>query len=284
MSENQSGRINEFSQYDAMTTEELEEILRLDAEAPEGQESDTETLLYVMGVLADRNRKNGHTENTALEAYESFKQHYMPETEKRVLESEAGHKPKNRNIRCLRSLSAVAAVLVIIFIGSITAKAFGLDIWEAVVTWTQETFHLSGRNQTDGPGKDGELAFDSLQAALDHAGITEALVPTWIPEGYQLTDITVEATPLQNIYTAIYHNGQKSLKLTVRDFLSSAPEYIEQSDDFLEAYEVAGIEYHLFSSYNAVKAVWLKDSFECYISGDITIEELKLMIDSIEKG
>ena len=35
MSENQNRGIGELSTYDAMTTEELEEILRLDAQAPE---------------------------------------------------------------------------------------------------------------------------------------------------------------------------------------------------------------------------------------------------------
>ena len=44
MSEN---RNRDYSKYDAMTTQELEEILRLDASAPEGEESDTELLLYV---------------------------------------------------------------------------------------------------------------------------------------------------------------------------------------------------------------------------------------------
>lgn len=281
MSENQSGRINEFSQYDAMTTEELEEILRLDAEAPEGQESDTETLLYVMGVLADRNRKNGHTENTALEAYESFKQHYIPETEKRVTESEAGHKPKNRNIRCLRSLSAVAAVLVIIFIGSITAKAFGLDIWEAVVTWTQETFHLSGRNQTDEPNPDGDLKYASLNEVLVSVGIDEPLIPTWIPNSFDLTDIRMEATPMQNIYSAYYQNGDHTLKITVRDYLNATPEYIEQSDDLVDIYEVEGVKYYLFTNNKRTQAVWIKDSFECHIVGDLTIDALIKMIDSI---
>ena len=42
MSEKQNRGVSGMSKYDAMTTEELEEILRLDAQAPEEQESDTE--------------------------------------------------------------------------------------------------------------------------------------------------------------------------------------------------------------------------------------------------
>ena len=37
MSEKQNREMGDLSRYDAMTTEELEEILRLDAQAPEEQ-------------------------------------------------------------------------------------------------------------------------------------------------------------------------------------------------------------------------------------------------------
>lgn len=278
MSENQNGRIRDLSKYDAMTTEELETILRLDVDAPDGQGSDTDTILYVMGVLADRRKINGHAENEALKAYESFKQNYMPEIEdapKTVM------KQKRSRIGWLRGMSAVAALLVIILLGTVTAKAFGLDIWEAVVTWTQETFQFARGGQTDEPNKSNNLPYSSLQEALLNGKITEPLVPTWIPDGYHLTDITIEQTPLQKVYNAYYQNGESSLKITIRDYLNSNPEFVEQSDEFLETYEAAGITYYLFSNHDFVKAVWIKDSFECYISGNLTIEELKLMIDSI---
>ena len=44
MSENLN---RDFSKNEAMSTEELEEILRLDAEAPERAQSDTELVLYI---------------------------------------------------------------------------------------------------------------------------------------------------------------------------------------------------------------------------------------------
>lgn len=278
MSDSQNCGIHEYAKFDAMTTEELEEILRLDFNAPQGQESDTETLLYVMGVLAERRKLTGHAENEALKAYESFKENYMPEIEtapKTVV------KKKRSHTRWLRSLSAAAAVLVIILLGTVTAKAFGVDVWEAVITWTQETFHIGGGKQTDEPGTNDRLAYSSLQDALQQGKINDSLVPTWIPDGYELTDIRVEENPIQNVYNAIYHNGDRTLKITVRNHLNANPEYIEQSEDFVETYESKGITYHLFSNHNLVKSVWICGSFECYISGNLTIEELKLMIDSI---
>ena len=276
MSEKQNRGIGDMSKYDAMTTEELEEILRLDVQAPEEQESDTEKILYIMEVLAKRKRNNSHTGKTALEAYESFKQNYMPETDHVI-----PMKPARRMPRWARALTATAAVLVILFVGSITVEAMGFNIWKAVVQWTQETFHFGDWGGSD---TDNKLQFDSLQDALAQGNVPVSLVPTWIPDGYELVDIVVEQTPKRKAYRAQYTDGEKDLKITVHDYLDESPVYVEQSEGLTEEYEVFGITYYLFSNLEHNRAVWLYESYECEVFGDVMIEELKLMIDSIQKG
>lgn len=279
MSEKQSRGIDNRSKYDTMTTEELEEILRLDAQAPEEQESDTEMILYIMEVLAERNRNNSHTGKTAQEAYESFKQNYMSETDN--TESKYSSTNKKTRLRWLRTLSATAAVLAIIILGSITANAFGVNIWEAVVKWTQETFHFGDWGNSH---PDDNSSYGSLQEALARGGITTSLAPTWFPSGYELIDIQIEQTPLKKVYTAKYTNNDKALRITVREYLRGDPVYVEQSEGLVEEYKASGITYYLFSDIDVVKAVWIYGSYECDIFGDVTIEELKTMIDSITKG
>ena len=281
MSENQSRGIGDLSKYDAMTMEELEEILRLDAQAPEEQESDTETILYIMEVLAARKRNNVHTGKTALEAYESFKQNYMPEANNSETVSKASTKTRIAFPRCLRSLTATAAVLAILLVGSVTAQAFGLNIWEAVVKWTQETFHFGEWGNSD---VSNNLTYSSLQDALELGNTSTTLVPIWIPNGYEMVEITVDRSPLTKKYVAIYTNGEQDLRITVKDYLDEIPVYVEQSDGSVEEYEVAGITYYLFENNKHVHAVWIVDTYECYIAGEVTIDELKMMIDSIEKG
>lgn len=276
MSEKQNRGIGDVSKYDAMTTEQLEEILRLDAQAPEEQESDTEKILYIMEVLAERKRNNGHAGKTALEAYESFKQNYMPETDHVI-----SIKPARRMPRWVRGLTATAAVLAVLLAGSITAKAFGFNVWQAVIQWTQETFHFGDWGNSDA---DNNLQFDSLQDALEQGNVPVSLVPTWIPDGYELSDIKVERTPVKKIYRAKYVNVEKELIITVCDYIKQSPIYVEQSEGLTEEYEVSGNTYYLFSNLEHNRAVWLYESYECDVSGDVTIEELKLMIDSIQKG
>ena len=278
MSENQIRGIDDLSRYDAMTTRELEEILRLDAEMPEGQESDTEKILYIMEVLAKRNKQNSHTGKTALEAYESFKQHYMPETDNKIIPM----KTHRRMPRWVRSLTATAAVLAIILIGSsVTAKAFDFNLWKAVIQWTQETFHFGTWGNSNANNK---LQFASLQDALEQGNVPVSLVPTWIPDGYEIADVTVERNPMKRIYTAIYKKRENVLRITVRDYLDKYPVYVEQSDGLTEEYEVSGIRYYIFTDIDLLKAKWINGSYECSISGNVTIEELKMMIDSIGKG
>lgn len=277
MSENQNRGNIDFGKYNSMATEELEEILRLDAEMPEGQESDTDKILYIMEVLAERKRNNSHTGKTALEAYESFKQNYMPETDNPVIPM----KTKRGCPRWARGLVATAAVLAILIAGSVTAEAFGFNIWKAVVQWTQETFHFGEWGNSD---PNHNRSYSSLQEALEQGNVPAWLVPTYIPGEFSLTDINVEQTPTRKRYAAIYTKGKETLRITVQDHLEGDPYYVEQSDGLVEEYEVSGTIYYLFSNQEQNRAVWLYESYECDISGEVTIDELKKMIDSIQKG
>ena len=274
MSENQN---RNFLQYDAMTTEELEEILRLDAQFPEEQESDTEKILYVMEVLAQRNKSNSQPGKTAHEAYESFKQNYMPETDYSTIPMKPHHKTR----RWVRSLTATVAVLAILLVGNMTTKALGYNVWKAFIQWTQEAFNFG---QGGEPDPDNNLTYTALQEALDKGNVPTSLVPTWFPDGYELDDVKVERSPLKKIYIARYTNGEQNIRITIRDYLDKSPVYVEQSGGLVEEYERSGIVYYLVENNERIHAVWIVDSYECKITGDLTIDTLKMMIDSIEKG
>lgn len=67
----------DFSRFDNMESEEMEKILRLDAQNTEGKESDLEMILYVMEVLAGQRRNSDNPGKTAQEAFRSFKENYL---------------------------------------------------------------------------------------------------------------------------------------------------------------------------------------------------------------
>ncbi len=279
MSENLNRSTPDFSTYDSMSIEKLEKILRADAMGPERDDSDVDEILYVMEVLAKKRRQNGIAGKTALEAYQEFQQHYRPMVEERSM-------PKHKsNIIPFRRIAAIAACLVLVFSLSITANAFSFrDIWNAVITWAQETFSFSqhidnGRE----PSPSSTVLYESLQDVLVKQGHSPEIAPTWIPTGFVLTDISVSDSPMQDIYIAYYNNGDKSLKISVKSYLQEEPEHIEVSGELLELFEFAGNDFYIHNNNHLLQAAWITNSYECYIAGDLTIEELKLMIESIGK-
>lgn len=290
MPNNQNRGNQDFSRFDSMTNEELEEILRLDGQKNEGEESDIEMLLYVMEVLAVRRKNSENPGKTAGEAFEIFKAHYTPDNstdDTTQVSSKAqviNVKPTRRLRPWLSRLVATAAILALVLVSSVTVHAMGIDIWDIVVKWTQETFQLRSADATEAiealPNDNRD--YNSLEDMLYESGITLNIAPKWIPENFELVEIKAFESPMQLTFLSIYQSGNDRLKIQIKQHLDSDPQQIEQSNDLLEIYERAGIEYYIFSNYEMLKAAWINENFECYISGPLNIDELKNMIDSIQ--
>lgn len=280
-------RDEKFAKYDAMSTDELQQILRDDASKSEGAQSDTEALFYVMEVLAKRRQARNEGKSPE-EALESFKKNYYTENDiSSVSESTTvAFKPSSRG-RWRRSLIAAAAMLVIVIGSSITANAMGFDLWEVIAKWTQETFHFSQIGQVEesnAPSPEFDYPCASLQEALNNYDISTAIVPTWIPDGYTESDVRITDTPKQRMFIAKYASDDNVLIIRIADYLNSKPMQIEQSDSLIKIHTVSDIDYYIFDNDGCLQAVWINDNYECFISGPVTVTQIEEMIDSIRKG
>lgn len=270
----------EFSHYDSMTTEELQEILRKHANGELQTEPDTDELYYIMEVLARRREEQDpQAFRSDEEALAEFRKHYMPKEKKTA-------KVIKFPSRALKAVAAVLAVVIIFAVGtSITAKAFHIDIWSKFANWTKEIFQFTDLPQgttAANPEKENNLELKSLQDALGQYAETEKLVPTWMPEGYRSKDLKVTSTPRVLNIGAIYEKNGLELIIKIRQTIGVPAEQVEKNDDLLEVYEVAGVEYYIFSNTETLQAAWSIGEFECIIGGNITLEEMKKMIDSIK--
>ena len=71
MSELNDRNRHDYSKYDEMSTEALEQILRLDFQASEDSESDIDAILYISEVIAKR--KKPSAEDDVDVAWKQFK-------------------------------------------------------------------------------------------------------------------------------------------------------------------------------------------------------------------
>ena len=271
----------EISRYDSMSTEELQEILRKHAHGELETEPDTQELFEIMEVLSVRRQKEEpQAFRSNEEAYAEFCEHYMPKEDQ-----EARPKVIRFPNRFLKTVAAVLAAVLILAVGtSVTAEALHVDIWGKFANWTKEIFQFT--DMRDGtmatnPEKEYNAELKSLQDALSQEGVTEKLVPTWMPEGYKSKDLQIMHTPRVLNISAVYEKNELELIIKIRQTIGVQAPQVEKNDDFLEMYVVDGVEYYIFSNTETLQAAWSIGEFECGISGKITLEEMKKMIDSI---
>lgn len=261
-----------------MSTEELEQILRQDAEAPADQEADTDFLLDVMEVLAKRDKENVQTKKTAEEAWASFQEHYAPDPE--AVRSAKPVRP------WLRRLIAAAAALVLILCIPVTARAFGWDeLWNVVARWAKETFSFvrGDPEQVSEPEATDAIEYTSLQDLLKRNNRPYDMIPTWIPDGFVLENVEKNTTPKTEIYSVLYRNKNKEIKIRVKTYTSTDSDNVE-IDEPIEIYQKYGIKFYIFTNLEQLQVIWIDKSYECMIFGDITFEDVIAMINSIERG
>ena len=209
----------------------------------------------------------------------------MPEDAAEETTSKTPEFKSKPSARWLHRLGTLAAALAIAFFTTLTANALGFDLFGKVAKWSAEFFHFEhSPDATISPATNPDNGFASLQQALDACHISNRIAPTWFPNGYEIVEVTISESPFERVIFSKYRNNSANneLLISIRQLLDNTPFEIEKSDDFVEIYSCEGVAYHIFSNYNRVRAVWVVDEFECLITGNISIEELKDIIDSIQ--
>lgn len=289
MSETQNRESSNLSKYNSMTSQQLQELLRLDSETPNNGGTDTEEILYIMEVLAQR-KKDSFTDKKALESWESFQRDYL-DAEDEEETSNVVPMP-SRKASWARRWAAAAAVIVLLLGIPITASAVNWkEMWNAVVVWAGETFSfkVEDPSEANDPATTGISTKDNheFQQALKSYGVDATIVPSQIPDRYFLNNIVANDEYEKEIYTAIYanyENGQEDMIIRVQIFMPADPDRAEANESILEVYESNGIKYNIVRNNARLKAIWLTGPYECLVAGDLTVDEIKVMIDSIEKG
>lgn len=315
MSELEKKNRYDYSKYDEMSTEALKEILRLDFQMSEETESDIDAILYISEVIAKREKDSPDVEA----AWERFNTKYRPfvmdgrslydfgdegntpETTPNAPAAESGRRtfpaaPQRRRQRGPRHLvrTAIAAAILAAFLAvtSATAYAMGYDLWGTIAQWTRETFSFISSPVGENAAEAGTVErlsdkeYVSLQDALTAYGITESLMPSWIPEGFSADVITVDdsLSPALTFFTAKYSRDTQSIIISINMHQTADDtKYATwQKDDIgVISLELEGCTFYMMENNSQQSAVWVNGVFECGIIGDISQSELTDMIKSI---
>lgn len=268
-----------------LSTEQLEDILRADL-ASEDQEND-EAVFHILEVLEKREKENptGRLPDTD-QAWKEFQQYYnIPEGEGQSLypvrsdpetQSAPTSTQKSRRFRP-RKILIVAAVLVLMFGSMLTAQAAGVDVFGAIGRWTEETFHFDIVQDND--------RTSLFQETATQAKIPQDFVPTWVPDGFEGAEPQVDT--VENYMTSIicvYSNQEKTYSVDIEHYYNKADIetlVIEKDDTNVCSYESNGKTFYIMSDMEYLTVTWTDGVFVETISGQLSMDEIKQIIDSI---
>ena len=309
-----SGDRKDYSKYDKMSTESLEELLRLDAELPDGEGSDIDEILYISEVIAKRDNEHPtgrYSEADVDAAWETFQTKYLPyatdgrslydfddgeHDDTEVTDISLRHSKKHtspRSKHILKRVVSIAAVIALLLgITTATAHALGYDLWGVIAQWTKDKFTFVSAakvNDTEEPNTSINLnngKYTDLQTVLDAYGITEQLVPTWFPDGFSVESITVDdmVDSTTTVFQGNYNCGKQWIIVQICMHIDSDgtvyTEWLKDVED-VNAIEINHCTFYLMRNSGRECAAWSIGPFECSIIGDIPAEELVEIIKSI---
>ena len=273
----------DFSHLDKLSTEELQEILRQDS-LLDDDSSDIDTILYITNLLASRASSSDDSKDVEA-AWKSFKENYYPyisdpeplysfdSPEDKVVKAKS-----RRPSRVMKTLSVAAVLAVVIISGSVTASAFGYNLWGAVAEWTRDTVGFTQSSQNN-----GIYPFENLRDALAAYDIDEPIVPQWIPDGYGEDTVQAAETPDSKIIVAVSKYGSKEIKLEVKIFDDPSNRHwlYEMFEDDVEKYFSNGIDFYIMKNDDFTRVSWAVGNNECSILCSLKPKEIYRMVDSI---
>ncbi|MGB8455946.1 MAG: DUF4367 domain-containing protein [Anaerocolumna sp.] len=299
MPESNEKKHQNYSIFDSMSTEELENILQADAQLLSEEDSDTDAILYIMEVIAKRENEHPTGRFTDVQvAWTSFEHNYLPyiENDKSIYEFEDSdiditQKPLKeffslqRKHRMIRFACTAAIFVAVLLAGNMTAKAFGIDLFGTVAMWTKDTFSFSSSvpHETTSDVQGSSEATKTLQNILEEYGITSDLIPTWLPDGYSFKSNDIYETPARTSFYAIYNCEEGEISVKITSLSKPVRSIIEKDNNEVTVYSVNGIEHYIMTNLKITNVVWTNGTYEGSISGNFSLEEAKKMIDSIYK-
>lgn len=276
---------------DALSTQELEALIQDDWE----QEStdNSETISRALAILEERGALPCDCVDVDA-AWQEFQTHYnIPEGENASLypgrlpaDRVAAAKKKSRSI--WKALSAAAAVFALVLF--MAMPVFGSEsLFQLLGQWTESIFTFSdGRGNAKDPPKMNEYRTDNPELMTVYKelvawGNYEPIVPTWLPEGFSLSELSTVPTPRYTKVVAAFSNGEKELTMVylIHDGDASADFFYEKENGEVKTVEIAGVAHYFFQNFDRWMCCWIRNNVECSIGGDISENDLQKAIQSI---
>lgn len=257
-----------------MDTPALDKLLQAELAK---EDTDSDLVRRITHVLDNRDRENPVEVSPEVQAlFEQF-----------VQQGQRKKKPAHgrwvsRAAVALAILIATAALMVSVF--PMEAKAGSW--WDRITRWSSEKFEfISHRNlaeerpeyefRTDNPGL--QEVYDAVVAL----GVTDPVVPMWLPEGYILDELKqIPQETKTNVYARFSSDGTYIIYTVDIYRVEEGDRYNINKENAVE-YETNGVTHYIMQNNERCVSAWTKKNAECSLTIDGAKERMCEILDSI---
>lgn len=178
---------------------------------------------------------------------------------------------------------AAMAVIAVLLLFTIPAAESAQTVLERLGSWKDSVLAFFAPTeeqpqyvfQTDHPG------LQQIYDELTSLGVTRPVVPTWIPEGYELSEFNTTNTPAKIRIYAVLTNGERAITFRINIYGADAPRQYEITNSDTKEVDMAGIIHSISNNNDAWMAIWSSDNLECSLTVDCQEDILYRILESI---
>lgn len=289
-----------FANLNRLSTEQLEELLRTAPLLPDSQEtSDYYDAIEEVILQRETEHPTGRIQDVD-SAWAEFQEQYMSSANEsdQLYQEERSEAPtlsistnKAYAKNIFRKVVLIAATIAVVFMSMIVAQAAGVDIFGSLARWTEETFHFNGGDSTPAenvarPQIEDET-YLAIQAEVDKLDIDVLVVPTRFPDGYELQEFKSSNPDIKSFESVVCllenEDGQSlvvSITKYVKDYDINSIVF-EKDGQSVREYLSNNMLFYIMSDKDNKTAVWSDGYVVVSISGPLSEEAIKTIIDSI---
>lgn len=258
--------------WQRMPTAELDQLLQAELEK---EHPDEEVVLPILQELKER-EKDIPVENTpeVLAILNKLSKH------------ETSSKQSIHKRKWLAGIAAAAAVICIVIM-SISPTAQAESLFDRLVRWTSSVFEFTDPDisypeasndfTTDNPG------LQQLYDKVTELGVTEPVVPMWLPEGFVLSELKETPAAGGTRVLGIFDNGNNNISVTYRISTDIYPK-VEKEEAGVEVFEAGDKRHVVVENIDTLSVIWTVDGVECVMNTDIQKEDIYSIIKSIYRS
>jgi len=252
-----------------MPTEQLDKMLQVELEQ---ENPDPISVRMLLGILEEREKEHPIAMNARQKKALTI---YQSRMEK---------KPKQLPRILLQAASFALALLVLISLDP--QKAQAKTLWERLARWTTEVveFFSPGDNAhrlVEYQFKTDNAGLQQVYDAVVELGVTDPVVPRWLPEGYELMECKSADTSRKTGIYALFTDCSSNFVFKVDISTTDATHKFYKVDTIEKYYEAGGVRYCIFQNNEQYTVIWSQENRECSIAVDCQEDVLYRILDSI---